>query len=69
MRCYFIRNGHIVAFEPLTVASDAEALEQARALFDEREGFHGFEVWDRARRVHSYPAAGSPTRREIAELS
>ena len=56
MRCYFMRNGHIVSAEVLTVESDAEALERAKALFSQREGFHGFEVWDRARRVHSYRA-------------
>jgi hypothetical protein len=60
MRLYFMRNGHIVAAKSLTVASDAEALERATALFRERAGFHGFEVWDRARRVHCYSASGSP---------
>jgi hypothetical protein len=33
----------------------AEALERAKELFRQREGFHGFEVWDRARRVYSFP--------------
>jgi pentatricopeptide repeat protein len=63
MRCYFMRNGHIVSAEALTVESDAEAIRRAQALFRAREGVHGFEVWDRMRRVHCYPSDEAPGRR------
>ncbi len=63
MRCYFMRNGHIVSAEALTTESDAEAVQRAEVLFREREGFHGFEVWDRTRRVHCYPSDETPGRR------
>ncbi len=57
MRCYFMRNGHIGAVEMLTDVSDAAAIAQAQALFEQRKDkFAGFEVWDRARFVHRYPA-------------
>ena len=36
MRCYFMRNGHIFAVEELTKLSDAEAVEQAMALYKAR---------------------------------
>jgi hypothetical protein len=55
MRVYFMRGGHIVSAEVLAVESDAEALERAKTLFSQREGFHGFEIWDQARCVHRYP--------------
>jgi hypothetical protein len=58
MRCYFMRDGHIVAVEVLTVGiSDAEAIETSKILFREREatGFcDGFEVWDNARHLYRY---------------
>jgi hypothetical protein len=60
IRVYLMRNGHIASAETLEVESDAEALERAKALFNQREGFHGFEVWDRTRRVYSYPNDESP---------
>lgn len=56
MRCYFIRDGHIGAVELLTDTSDAAAIAQAQALFEQRKDkFAGFEVWDRARFVYRYP--------------
>lgn len=56
MRCYFMRDGHIRAVEILTDASDAAAIAQAEALFEQRKDeFAGFEVWDTARFVHRYP--------------
>ena len=56
MRCYFMQDGHIGAVELLTDTSDAAAIAQAQALFEERKDkFAGFEVWDRARFVHRYP--------------
>lgn len=56
MRCYFMRDGHIGAVEMLTGTSDAAAIAQAQALFEQcKDKFAGFEVWDRARFVHRYP--------------
>ena len=57
MRCYFMRNGHIAGVEALYVKSDEEALEKAKALFEERKAlFDGFEVWDRTRKVDVRPS-------------
>ncbi len=56
MRCYFLRNGHIHAVELLTDISDEAAVEQARELFEKRNGaFEAFEIWDRTRFVRRYP--------------
>lgn len=57
MRCYFMRDGHFGAVEVLPDASDAEAIQQAETLFEERkkDGFTGFEVWDCARLVRRHP--------------
>ena len=62
MRCYFMRDGHIAAVEVLTDASDTAAIREADALFAERKDkdkFAGYEVWDRARFVHRFPANGN----------
>jgi len=64
MRCYFMRNGHIGAVELLTDVSDAAAIAQATALFEERKHkFVGFEVWGRARFVHRFPPDGKKSGR------
>jgi hypothetical protein len=57
MRCYFMRNGHIVSVEEMPGLSDEEAVAKGRHLFEERapQGFDGFEVWDRARMLIQYP--------------
>jgi hypothetical protein len=56
MRCYFMKGGHIVAVEVLEGLADAEALEKAFALFDERKDrFEGFELWDRTRVIIRHP--------------
>jgi hypothetical protein len=58
MRCYFMRNGHIAAVELLEeAADDREAIKQgsARFLGRLREGFEGFEIWERDRMVFRYP--------------
>ena len=59
MRCYLMMRGHIAAVEILTPGSDDELIEQAHFHFERRtsvaEPFDGFEVWDRARRVYSWP--------------
>lgn len=58
MRCYFMRNGHIAAVEVLEEGSDDKAaIKQGSALFVARlrQGFEGFEIWDRERVVFRYP--------------
>ncbi|MEJ0069589.1 MAG: hypothetical protein WDO24_13615 [Pseudomonadota bacterium] len=59
-RCYFLDSRRsIVEVEVIQCADDAEAGRQAIALFHARRGdppvYHGIEVWDLARLVHSYP--------------
>ncbi len=57
MRCYFLRAGHIADVSILKDgASDEEAIEQAKALFQSRhDEFDGFEVWDLERPVYGSP--------------
>lgn len=64
MRCYFMRSGHIVDVEILDAADDAQAVEAARKLFAARQDakLEGFEVWDRARFIHRFPASGAGTK-------
>jgi hypothetical protein len=51
MRCYFMRNGHIAAVEPLDFVSDDEAIEKAKSLFAEgKDRFKRFEIWDHSGR-------------------
>jgi hypothetical protein len=60
MRCYFIRDGHISAVAVLTATSDADAMKQAEALYEERAGhITGFELWDEARFVYRHPDGGA----------
>jgi hypothetical protein len=50
--------GHIAAVEMLTPAPDEKLVQQARGHFARRrqeEPFDGFEVWDHARRVYTWP--------------
>ena len=72
MRLYFMRDGHIAAvhiFEPIP-ASDGEAIKASMRLFEERpEGFEGFELWDRERKIYQHGVeldenAKGTTRRE-----
>jgi hypothetical protein len=56
MRCYFLRAGHIAAFEELTELSEEQATAKAHALFAERRHlFEGFEVWDGPRVLIGHP--------------
>jgi hypothetical protein len=56
MRCYLLRGGHIAAVELLDANSDEEAVEQCRALFEERKSkFEALEVWDRTRKIAEGP--------------
>ncbi|GEM_PF-1828621 len=57
MRCYFMRGGHIAAVELVTDDSDEAAINQGKALFEQRrQEFAGFEVWDRERFVYRHPS-------------
>jgi hypothetical protein len=58
MRCYFLKNGHIGAVEVLEPGlSDTDAIKKGSTLFLKRlrDGYDGFEVWDRERVVFRYP--------------
>ena len=68
MRCYLMIKGHIAAVEFLGGGPDEHLIEQAQAHFTRRqeEGFDGFEVWDRARRVYGWPR--SPPSRSQANV-
>jgi hypothetical protein len=60
MRCYFIRDGHFSAVEVLAATSDADAIKQAEALYQQRTGhITGFELWDEARFVYRHPDGGA----------
>ena len=58
MRCYFMKNGHIAAVEVLEEGiEDGAAIKVGGVLFLARirDGFEGFEIWDRERVVFRYP--------------
>jgi hypothetical protein len=58
MRCYFMRNGHIASVEVLEgVTDDAAAIKLGSTSFLKRlrDGFEGFEIWERDRMVFRYP--------------
>jgi hypothetical protein len=61
MRCYFIRDGHVVGIAMLPLGiSDQDSIARAHQLSAKRKGrIDGFEVWDGARLVirHSAPSA------------
>ena len=63
MRCYFIRQGHIVSVAFLDKEDDAGRIAQSKQLF-ESQGTkfeaEGFEVWDGKRFVYRYPEEGAP---------
>lgn len=63
VRCYLMM-GHIAAVEFLDTGADDSLIEQAHAHFGRRtreERFDGFEIWDCARRVYSWPQVPSET--------
>jgi hypothetical protein len=63
MRCYFMKDGHIAAVEPLTQSTDAGRIAEAREFFELKgkpRGAEGFEVWDGTRFVYSYPERPTP---------
>ena len=58
MRCYFMKDGHIAAVEPLTQTTDEGRIAEARELYrlkGEPRGAEGFEVWDGGRFVYRFP--------------
>lgn len=60
MRCYLIKKGHIAAVEILVPGPDEKLVAEAHEHFARLSGeksYDGFEVWDRARRVYSWPEA------------
>jgi hypothetical protein len=63
MRCYFIRNGHIVGVGMLPPGfSDQDAIARAHKLSAKRKGpIDGFEVWDGARLVIKYSGPSHPS--------
>jgi hypothetical protein len=61
MRCYFIKNGHIVGVEELPGLLDHEAVARAHVLFAERKTpADAFEVWERTRVVVRHPEPATP---------
>jgi len=50
-RCYSTDRGKIFSCEIIAAASDADAVQVAEDMCDER-AFGGFEVWERARLVY-----------------
>jgi hypothetical protein len=62
MRCYFIKNAHIVGVEDLSGSTDKEAIEKAHALFADRaDNPDGFEVWELSRIVWQQPKPETPS--------
>lgn len=58
MRCYFIRQGHIVDVAFLDKEDDAGRIAQSKQLFESQGKAleaEGFEVWDGKRFVYRYP--------------
>jgi hypothetical protein len=58
VRCYFLKQGHIAAVEPVFGLSDDEAVEKCREMFAARKDeaqYEGFEVWDLARMIIQCP--------------
>jgi hypothetical protein len=53
-RCYVL-DGHnrVAAIKMIECASDVEAGQRADALLVQMPRFHGVEVWERERRVHT----------------
>ncbi|HXS05550.1 MAG TPA: hypothetical protein VN723_02075 [Rhizomicrobium sp.] len=65
MRCYFMREGHIVSVEFLDSQDDAGRIAQSKKLFDSKAkslDADGFEVWDGARFVYRFPERAMPSR-------
>ena len=68
VRCYYLKNGHIIAAEMLAgIPSDEEAIAKSHELFAARtEDFEGFEIWDTTRVVFQWtkPKTSAPMNAE-----
>jgi hypothetical protein len=52
-RCYLLdAQGAIRSVREIESGSDLDAVARARDVFARQSGFRGFELWQRARRVH-----------------
>lgn len=63
MRCYFMRDGHIMGVELLDQTDDVGRIARSRELFETKgkpEGAEGFEVWDGPRFVYRFPELRTP---------
>jgi hypothetical protein len=60
MRCFFLKNGHIVSVELLPGLTDKEAVAKSHRLFAEAPAgrFDGFEVWEKERHIMRYGGPG-----------
>jgi hypothetical protein len=59
MRCYFMKEGHIVAVQLLEPDDDEGHIRQAKELFDTKGkqlDAEGFEVWVGPRFLFRFPA-------------
>ena len=63
MRCYFIRNDHVVGVDMLPPGlSDQDAIAEAHKLSAKRKGpIDGFEVWDGAHLVIKHSGQSAPS--------
>jgi hypothetical protein len=61
MRCFFLKNGHVVGVEMLPGLSDQEAIAKSYELFFDapRRRYDGFEVWQMSRFVMRHEEASS----------
>jgi hypothetical protein len=66
-RCYLLdAKFHIANALVVKAPDDNEATRQSRVVFDTDAGYYcGFEVWDCARWVYSYPSQANPTKEVI----
>jgi hypothetical protein len=68
MRCYFMRQGHIVSVEAIPDLSDEETIKRAWELFGQKltakNDYDGFEVWELSRMVFQYPVPTDDKARE-----
>jgi hypothetical protein len=59
MRCYFVKDGRIVAHKELLGLPDQEAIEIGRSIFNESAGsYDGFEVWKDHRSIYRQGRVG-----------
>jgi hypothetical protein len=70
MRCYFMRDGHIVDVELIPGLTDEQAIEKGHALFKAHNlKLDGFEIWDLKRVVIQHPPPEAESTAEIIPIS